>query len=466
MRSALDAAVVAARKAGVAYYADPANRASAERDFGGIAQGKCILHAEPANAEACQRFLSALAHGGLGCTLRGSGYSQSGQSIALDTVSLSTRRLDWIGEVDRSAQTITLGAGATLRRALVAMRESGLMPPVLPLNLDMTIGGLLSAGGVGSTSHRHGPVVANVLEVEVVTADGALRSCTKQQNSELYNAVLAGIGQCGLITQAKLRLDAVPRRMQVFSFIYDDITRWLEDEIAVSTAEMEVHVEGFCWAAAKGLRSTPTGPSPYTHWMYGLQLAADAEATGGTALTSLLSSLRPLRKLDEYQTDIESFSHRYEPRYSAMVQAGTWAEPHPWFEAFVPLDHSAEILRRVLELIPAEVGDGHRFMLLNTQQLPDNFICPPGRYAGTITVFPVGFARIALPKILATIDRLTSLIVDAYGRRYLSGWLGTDSPGYLRAHYGNRFDEWLARRQRYDPGCLFRSALSPDGHRG
>jgi len=465
VRAALDAAVTAARKAGVAYYADPASRASAERDFGGIAQGKCILHAEPPSAEACQSFLGGLAYDGLGCTLRGTGYSQSGQSVALDTVSLSTRRLDWIGEVDPSAQTITLGAGATLRRALVALRESGLMPPVLPLNLDMTIGGLLSAGGVGSTSHRHGAVVTNVLEVEVATADGALRSCTKQQNSELYNAVLAGIGQCGLITRAKLRLDAMPRRMRVLSFIYDDITRWLEDQIAASNADMEVHVEGFCWAAAKGLRSTPTGPAAYTHWMYGLQLAADAEAPGAGTFNSLLSSLRPLRKLDEYQTDIESFSHRYEPRFAGMVQAGTWTDPHPWFEAIVPFDRSAEILLRVLELLPTEVGDGHRFMLLNTEQLPDYFVCPPGHRSGIIGVFPVALLRSALPKVLATIDRLTSLIVDANGRRYLSGWLGTDSPGYLRAHYGNRFGEWLALRQQYDPGGLFRSVLFPGGNR-
>ena len=466
MRAAAETAIAAARRAGVAYYADPASRASAERDFGAIAQGKCLLHAEPASAEECQRFLGALTQDGLGCTLRGSGYSQSGQSVALDTVSLSTRRLDRIGEVDRSAQTITLGAGATLRRALGAMRESGLMPPVLPLNLDMTIGGLLSAGGIGPKSHRHGAVVANVTEIEIATADGSLRSCTKEQNSELYHAALGGIGQCGLITRAKLRLAATPRRMRVMSFIYDDITQWIEDQIAASKADIELHVEGFCWAAAKGMRSTSTGPAPYTHWMYALHLAVDAEATGSGALNSLLSSLRPLRKLDDYETDIQSFVHRFEPRFSGMVQAGTWTSPKPWFEAFVPLDRSPEILLRILEQLPAEAGDGHRFMLLDTQQLPDYFICPPGRYAGVITVFPVGFAQNALPKVMATVDRLTSLIVDANGRRYLSGWLGSDSAGYLRAHYGDRFSEWQGLRKRFDPDGLFRSALFPGGNRG
>jgi cytokinin dehydrogenase len=464
MRAALDAAVAAARSAGVAYYADPASRASAEKDFGGIVQGKCLLHAEPASAEACQRLLGALAQQGLGCTLRGSAYSQSGQSVALDTVSLSTRRLDWIGEIDRTAHTVTMGAGGTPRRALAALRGSGLIPPVLPLNLDMTLGGLLSAGGLGPTSHRYGPVIANVVEVEVATADGALQLCSKEQNSELYHAVLGGVGQCGLITRAKLRLANAPRQMQVCSFLYDDVTQWFEDQVAISKADVEVHSEGFCWAAAKGLRSTSSGPSAYTHWMYGLNLALNGEVTGQR--NNLLSSLRPLRKIDEYQTESETFLHRNEPRFSTMVQSGTWAKPHPWFEAFVPLDGSLEILERILEMLPAEMGDGHRFMLVDTQKSPDYFMCPPGRHVGVITVFPVGFASGALPKILATIDRLTALVVEAGGRRYLSGWLGSDAPGYLRAHYGSRFGDWLGLRRRYDPAGLFRSVLYPGGNPG
>jgi cytokinin dehydrogenase len=473
MPATLDDAALAARAAGVSYYADAAIRASAETDFGGVARGSCLLVAEPTGAEECARLVEALGARDIGCSLRGAGYGQGGQAVAQNTVSVSTRRLDWIGPVDAAGRNVTVGAGATLRRVLLALRGSGVAPPALPLNLDVSVGGVLSAGGIGSASHRHGPLAANVLQLDVVTGAGELRPCTPAVDADLFDGALAGLGQFGLIAQATLALRQAPRRMRTFAFLYNDAEGWLRDQLLAADAGAEMEIEGFCFAAARGVRSTPAGPVPYTHWTYGLHLATDAAPARDHALRNLLDSLRPSAKLDEGEVDHLTYLRRYEPRFSGMVQSGAWYEPHPWFEGMVPLDGALDVLRRILEMLPSEVGDGHRFMLLDSGRSPSSLALRgvrPGVNHGAnrvalIGVFPVAFARTALPKVLRSVDQVTAAVLEAKGRRYLSGWLGSDAPGYFRAHFGEQHEKWLNTRRKYDPRGVLRSSLFPQGNR-
>jgi FAD/FMN-containing dehydrogenase len=65
------------------------------------------------------------------------------------------------------------------------------LPAVVPLNLDLTVGGTVSAGGIGATSHTHGPVVSNVSEITAVTGSGRsvvprrARICSMPSQAEL-----------------------------------------------------------------------------------------------------------------------------------------------------------------------------------------------------------------------------------------------------------------------------------------
>jgi len=41
--------------------------------------------------------------------------------------------------------------------------------------------------------------------LDVVTGDGRLVTCSQQRESELFNMVIAGLGQCGIIVRARIR---------------------------------------------------------------------------------------------------------------------------------------------------------------------------------------------------------------------------------------------------------------------
>jgi cytokinin dehydrogenase len=101
----------------------------------------------------------------------------------------------------------------------VAQRAAGTLthgytPPVLTDYLRLTVGGTLSVGGVSGTSWRYGAQVDNVEELTVVTGAGKTVKCSESENRSLFEAVLAGQGQCGVMVGARLRLVPAPELVE------------------------------------------------------------------------------------------------------------------------------------------------------------------------------------------------------------------------------------------------------------
>lgn len=65
--------------------------------------------------------------------------------------------------------------------------------------------GLLLAGGVSFHGNQHGWAADNVLEYEVVLADGSVSKATATENPDLFWALKGGSSNFGIVTQFKLR---------------------------------------------------------------------------------------------------------------------------------------------------------------------------------------------------------------------------------------------------------------------
>lgn len=47
----------------------------------------------------------------------------------------------------------------------------------------------------------------------LIIGKGELMTCSEEQNSELFHAVLGGLGQFGIITRARIPLEPAPQRV-------------------------------------------------------------------------------------------------------------------------------------------------------------------------------------------------------------------------------------------------------------
>src|SRR5467141_1677308 len=76
-----------------------------------------------------------------------------------------------------------------------------------------------------------GALVDNVTDLDVVTGDGRLVTCSPEHESELFDMVLAGQGQCGVIVRAGLPLMPAPTHVMHHELTYTALDAYLTDQL-------------------------------------------------------------------------------------------------------------------------------------------------------------------------------------------------------------------------------------------
>ncbi|MGH8874574.1 MAG: FAD-binding oxidoreductase, partial [Acidimicrobiia bacterium] len=117
------------------------------------------------------------------------------------------------------------------------------------------------------------------------------------------------------------------------------------------------------------------------------------------------------------------------------------------------------LLPQVLELLPLWLGDGHRVLPIRLGGAPSFLMLPASERVICLAVVPMGVAGPLVSDTLAALEGIHTMLVEAGGKRYPSGWLGMMGADDWRRHFGDRWDAWQDARHRFDPAGIFCSAL-------
>ncbi|MGH8241206.1 MAG: FAD-binding oxidoreductase, partial [Steroidobacteraceae bacterium] len=262
---------------------------SARRVWNGMVDKRPALIARCAGTDdvvTCVRFARAQ---DLRVAVRGGGHNGAGLGSCDGGIVIDLAQLKGI-RVNPSSRTIRVEAGCTQGDVDHAAHAFGL---AVPAGIVSTTGiaGLTLGGGSGYLSRMYGLTIDNLLEADVVLADGQLVTASEREHADLFWALRGGGGNFGVVTSFLFRAHPVAN-------VYAGPIFW---EIKHAAQIMRAYREFLRSAPEKlcpflGLKTVPsTAPFPKEIW--GVRICAVIScydgpgAEGERALRPLLAAL-------------------------------------------------------------------------------------------------------------------------------------------------------------------------------
>jgi decaprenylphospho-beta-D-ribofuranose 2-oxidase len=173
------------------------------------------LVATPTSTQEMRAVLAYAKQNDSKITFRGGGYAFDTQSLNADLVVL-------LGQLKTitlapDANTVTVQCGATWGEILRTTLPAGRVPHVMITTGGATAGGTLSANSLSRFSAFYGREGKHVESFQIVTPEGQLLTCSRDENAELFGAVIGGLGYVGAVVECTYRLRAVHANARVRS---------------------------------------------------------------------------------------------------------------------------------------------------------------------------------------------------------------------------------------------------------
>jgi FAD/FMN-containing dehydrogenase len=160
---------------------------------------------------------------GLDLAIRGGGHNVAGNGTVEHGIVLDLADLTEV-TVDAANQVVRVQAGATLRHIDAATEPHGMVVPIGVVS-GTGIAGLTLGGGVGWLTRAYGLTCDNLVEAELVTAEGDTVVASETENPELLWALKGGGGNFGVVTAFTFRAYPLGPSVYCGNLVYG-VDRW------------------------------------------------------------------------------------------------------------------------------------------------------------------------------------------------------------------------------------------------
>jgi decaprenylphospho-beta-D-ribofuranose 2-oxidase len=371
--------------------------------------------------------------------------------------------------IDGPTGLVTAAAGANLHDLMQTLLARRLFVPVTPGTRYVTLGGAVAADIHGKYHHRDGSFGDHVVSLDLVTADGELRTAGPDADPDLFWATVGGMGLTGVITSVTFRalpVDSAYVRVHTERVPgLDELLRTMrehDDDHRYSVAWIDTLARGRSLGRAvltRGDHATAdelTGSAARHPWLAPTspRLAVPFTPPGGLVSRPTVRTFNELwfRKAPRDRTDLEPIAAFFHPLdlvegWNRLYGRGGLVQ----YQLVVP-DHAEAAVTEALRVL----SDARQpsFLAVLKRFGPGN----PGLLSFPMPGWTLALdlpARPALGPLFRTLDRL---VVEAGGRLYLAKDSRLPPETFDRMY--DRADEFRKLRHELDPDGVIQSDLA------
>ncbi|GJM84845.1 hypothetical protein PR202_ga00555 [Eleusine coracana subsp. coracana] len=459
---------------------------TASSDFGRILFQPPSAVLKPQSSRDISLLLSFLSGSSLSkvtVAARGAGHSIHGQAQALDGIVVEMcslpSEIEFYKGGEGEISYADVSGGVMWIELLEQSLKLGLAPRSWTDYLYLTVGGTLSNAGISGQTFKHGPQISNVLQLDVVTGRGEIVTCSPSKDADLFNAVLGGLGQFGIITRARILLQEAPKKVKWVRAFYDDFGTFSKDqELLVSMPDLLDYVEGFIVLNEQSLHSSSvafpanvnfspdfgTKNSPKIY--YCIEFAVHDYQNKDTNLEQVVEVISKqmshmVSQLYCVEVSYFDFLNRVRMEEMSLRRLGMWEVHHPWLNMFVPKAGINTFRDLLMDDISPDnfVGLILIYPLLRDKWDTNTSVVLPDAGSTDRVMYVVGILRSANPddgcshQCLQDLLRRHRRIANTAGARIgAKQYLGHHpTPSGWHQHFGWRWERFAECKARFDP---------------
>jgi FAD/FMN-containing dehydrogenase len=389
---------------------------------------------------------------GLRVAIRGGGHSGPGLGSIDDGLMIDMAMMKGV-RIDAAKRTVRVGPGCTQGDVDHATHVYGL---AVPAGIVSTTGiaGLALGGGTGYLSRKYGLTIDNLLEADVVLADGTIVTASQSENSDLYWGLRGGGGNFGIVTS--FLFQAHPAGMVFAGPVFWD----LEDAATVMRAYRDfLPTAPEELGAFVGLKTVPPlDPFPAEH--QGKHACAiiscyNGPAETGEAVMGALLGKLPAPLFNWMSAmPFPALQSMFDPFFPKGLQ---WY----WRGDFVKelTDEAIEVHIAQARKLPSAISLMHLYPIDGAVRRVDRNDTAWNTRNATWAMVIAGID--ANPQKAGEITRWTKGYWEAihpYSDRggYVNFMMDDEDDSRLRATYGDNYDRLVSLKGKYDPTNFFR----------
>ena len=434
--------------------------------------------ARASNVEQVEAVVTEARQRGLSIIPRGAGFSYGDEILNSNRIVLDVRGMSRILNWDPASGVMKVEPGVTFGQALSRCLPDNWVVAAVPGIRGPTLGGALSNNVHGKNAWKDGAFGESVLSFVLLTSDGRIHACSREENSDLFHAAIGGLGLFGVVLEIVLQCKRVPSPyLEVQKWSVPNVDRMIEDFVTIrDKADYHIGWVDCFWKGPQLGRGTvhaamfvdaprvpPNGnglssTSPYLFgvfprtWLWPIARPVFGNTFMRTVNIVKFQSDRLGKQRVPYLKNFFEFTFLLDsiPEWRQLYQPHGYLE----LEAVIPFERCANALREIIRLTH-EYGTASFLCGVKSHRRDDFWLSFSADGCSFGIDIPIDPRR--RDELTRLFHRMNDVVVRAGGRTYLA-----KDETISRDHFRGMFPRWKdfdALKRRVDPHLIFQSDM-------